>query len=145
MGVKSIMFSFWVSSMFAGERGPKGDHGQPGEAGTPGARGAQGKEPKTAKFFRTALTIWIIIFSVAVGWQVAQNRNRINDLRRTETALCNLRTDLVRRNETSRQFLKENPQGIPGITAAAIKTSIKNSERTIKSLSNLRCPPPENP
>jgi hypothetical protein len=60
---------------------------------------------------------------------------------RTTDSLCALRSDLERRVETSRQFLEENPHGIPGITPAYLRTSIENQERTVEALSDLDCPP----
>jgi hypothetical protein len=75
------------------------------------------------------------------GWQI-----RVNDLKhvnaiatQNQTALCALRTDLERRVETSKQFLLDNPNGIPGISGATIRQSITNQESTIDALSNLNC------
>lgn len=59
---------------------------------------------------------------------------------RTQTALCALRVDVEKRIESSQNFLLENPNGTPGISVAVIRSSIMNSERTVKALSGLTCP-----
>jgi hypothetical protein len=56
-------------------------------------------------------------------------------------AICDLRADLERRVETSREFLRENPQGIPGISRRVILTGIANQEETIDALADLDCTP----
>ena len=56
--------------------------------------------------------------------------------------LCALRTDAESRVDQSKQFLKEHPQGIPGISAEQLKRSTDNSKRTIAALESVRCPPP---
>jgi hypothetical protein len=61
---------------------------------------------------------------------VAENSNN---------ALCSLRADLERRVEVSQDFLRENPDGIPGISAEVIRTGILNQQRTINALSGLDC------
>lgn len=55
-------------------------------------------------------------------------------------ALCALRGDLQRRVVTSREFLVEHPDGIPGISAKTIRDGIDNQKRTIVALSGLSCP-----
>jgi hypothetical protein len=55
-------------------------------------------------------------------------------------SLCALRADLQTRVATSKQFLKEHPNGIPGIPAKTFRDGIKNQERTIRALSGLSCP-----
>lgn len=54
-------------------------------------------------------------------------------------AVCVFRADLEKRVETSKQFLKEHPNGIPGIPASLIKNSIENIQKTIDSLKRLDC------
>lgn len=54
-------------------------------------------------------------------------------------ALCTFRGDLEKRVANSRDFLKENPEGIPGIPAMTLRTSITNQESTIAALSDLSC------
>ena len=57
----------------------------------------------------------------------------------THSALCVFVDDLERRVETSEQFLKDNPDGIPGISNETIQTSINNQLLTIDSLRGLGC------
>ena len=59
---------------------------------------------------------------------------------RAERALCILRSDLQTRVDTSIAFLKEHPDGIPGIPAATLQQSIDNQQRTILALQLLECP-----
>lgn len=61
--------------------------------------------------------------------------------RTTASALCSLRADLERRVQTSKDFLEENPDGIPGLPAEVIKEGIENQQRTIEALAILHCPP----
>lgn len=61
---------------------------------------------------------------------------------RTNTrALCAVRADSERRVNDSVVFLKENPNGIPGISVEQLKRSTDNATRTMKALSNLDCDP----
>lgn len=55
------------------------------------------------------------------------------------SSLCALRADLETRTEDSKEFLKKNPEGIPGISRATIQQGIENQERTVEALSSLPC------
>lgn len=55
-------------------------------------------------------------------------------------ALCAFRADLQSRVTSGNKFLKDHPKGIPGISPTLIRTSIKNEQSTINSLSSLVCP-----
>lgn len=57
----------------------------------------------------------------------------------TKKALCTFRLDLINRVSSGREFLREHPNGIPGISAAQITLSLKNQQLTIDSLDNLHC------
>lgn len=57
----------------------------------------------------------------------------------TTAALCALRVDLERRVATSRAFLVEHPNGIPGIPARTIRDGIVNQGRTITALAGIAC------
>ena len=57
----------------------------------------------------------------------------------TRGALCALRADLERRSVTSRAFLREHPNGIPGISAKVIRDGIRNQERTVRALAGIDC------
>lgn len=79
-----------------------------------------------------------------------ENSRRINDIaaltRRVDanadqstSALCALRRDLEKRVDSSRQFLREHPHGIPGISAKTIRDGLSNQQRTIRALRGLSC------
>lgn len=59
---------------------------------------------------------------------------------RSNDALCVLRGDLEKRVESSREFLRDHPQGFAGITAREIQDGIANQQRTIAALAGLPCP-----
>jgi hypothetical protein len=54
-------------------------------------------------------------------------------------AICALSADLESRTERSRDFLRDHPNGIPGIPAATIRESVTNQERSIAALSVVSC------
>lgn len=88
-------------------------------------------------------TVGLFVLLVALfvlGYVDALNKQ--DDLRKAATALCALRHDLEARVQSSRDFLAEHPDGIPGISRAAIEKSIRDQTRTIDTLSNLDCEPP---
>lgn len=58
----------------------------------------------------------------------------------TRASLCTLRADLVTRIAASTRFLRQHPDGIAGIPAAAIRQSRDGQRRTVEALSGLRCP-----
>lgn len=86
----------------------------------------------------------LLIALGVLGYVDAQSKR--DDLRQataaTTAALCALRHDLEVRVQSSRDFLAEHPDGIPGISRAAIEKSIRDQTRTIDTLSNLVCEPP---
>lgn len=57
-------------------------------------------------------------------------------------ALCVFKADLARRAVAGRAFLNEHPEGIAGIPAATLRTSIANQQSTLDALSDLDCPTP---
>ena|SRR5881394_2486643 len=75
--------------------------------------------------------------------QTADLAHRANEQARqgaqARAAICALREDIVQRLATSKAFLAEHPQGIPGIPAATLQTSIDNENRTIAALSGVDC------
>lgn len=54
-------------------------------------------------------------------------------------ALCALRKDVTVRVRISRDFLRDHPEGVPGIPAGAIKVSLAGQERTVRALDGLSC------
>jgi hypothetical protein len=56
-------------------------------------------------------------------------------------ALCALRADLQTRVNSTNAFLKGHPHGIPGISAATLRSGIVNQQHTIMALSTISCRP----
>ena len=56
-------------------------------------------------------------------------------------ALCTLRRDLETRVEALREFLEDNPNGIPGLSPVAIRHRIEDLEQTLDALDILECSP----
>lgn len=79
----------------------------------------------------------IVLYLICIGVAVKV----YTDNRSTTDALCTLRTDLVKRVASSQNFLKEHPDGIPGISPKVIIDGIDNQQRSIEALSGLHCPP----
>lgn len=57
----------------------------------------------------------------------------------TDVALCTLKTDIRHRIESGEDFLTKHPDGIPGITAAALQATIDSQKRSYAALSILPC------
>lgn len=58
---------------------------------------------------------------------------------RTQHALCTFRDDLQSRVDGTHRFLRENPQGIPGVPNKLIRTQVAGQEATLRSLRGLWC------
>lgn len=58
---------------------------------------------------------------------------------RTTHALCALRGDLETRINASTAYLKEHPEGIPGVSPKLIRDGIANQKRTVHALRSLSC------
>jgi predicted PurR-regulated permease PerM len=85
-------------------------------------------------------TVAIYLALAALGAFVWVQQVRIaRESASTTTALCVLRADLEARIKNSQAFLKENPNGIPGISAKLIRDGIKNQQSTVSALSGLKC------
>ena len=81
----------------------------------------------------------LLVYAAVVGafaWNSSETRKVAGD---SNDALCALRVDLEKRVASSEQFLRENPDGIPGIPAKTIRDGVTNQQRTIKALSQLAC------
>jgi hypothetical protein len=61
---------------------------------------------------------------------------------RTHTGVCRLKDDLETRVANSEAFLRDHPDGIPGISAKTIQLGVDGQKRTIRSLRVIGpCPP----
>lgn len=77
------------------------------------------------------VVLYLGVLGIAVWtWSTANTNN---------DALCALRVDLQKRVANSQTFLKENPEGIPGISVRIVQDGIENQQRTISALSGLSC------
>lgn len=85
----------------------------------------------------------VVLFSFTVltlfGWQVNTTRHLAQDGRQAHDSLCVLKFDIGQRIKDSTTFLEEHPQGLAGIPAATIRTSIRNQQATFDALAALEC------
>lgn len=68
-----------------------------------------------------------------------QNQELAKQGKQAHDGLCAFKGAEQKRLQTSRQFLRDNPNGIPGIPPSVIFNSISNSEQTVKSLEEIQC------
>jgi predicted negative regulator of RcsB-dependent stress response len=89
-----------------------------------------------------AALVLIGAFSIAlIGWQLREQNQQIDEVAMAnQQALCALRNDLERREETTERFLQEHPNGIPGISSQQLQESLENQRRTIRALRFIECP-----
>lgn len=86
--------------------------------------------------FLVALALAVCSLSAAVYVIVT----KANEGSETHAAICALVGDLEARTVASREFLKEHPEGLPGLaTAAQIRESVHNQERTRDALGVVSC------
>lgn len=85
------------------------------------------------QFATTLLVLWALV----QGHDIAAKAN--SQATEARGSLCALRGDVERRVQSGTDFLREHPAGIPGISAATIKTNIANQQSTIRALSRLDC------
>ncbi len=94
-----------------------------------------------AKFFIIRNVLLSLVISTGMLFATVVGTSIVSYLKARETnnSLCALRNDLEVRVADSKDFLEENPNGIPGISTKVILDGISNQERTIEALSNLSC------
>jgi hypothetical protein len=89
----------------------------------------------------TVVLFLALILVTAIGFYDTLQRR--TELARVATqtigALCTFRADLQQRYDDGVEFLQDNPDGIPGFSAAAIRQSLNNQQRTLTSLAGLPC------
>ena len=91
---------------------------------------------RTIKRRLNFLTVTIVALAVVVGVIAAI---ALTDAATTHDALCTFKSDLAKRIVESSEFLKTHPNGFAGISQAEIAQSIANQQRTLDSLSVLKC------
>jgi hypothetical protein len=85
------------------------------------------------------LLVWIVVFTCLVFFGMYTNRKLGQQGRQAREGLCALKHDVELRVDGAREFLKGNPNGVPGIPASVIRTSLKNQEATLRALHRLHC------
>lgn len=103
------------------------------------------KENKSAlkSAFNRLVAATIALYLVLAGlatFAYVSNQHRIQDGKDAHTAICVLKLDLERRVKEGEQFIKERPNGIPGVPITAFKRSIAGQKATIKALAKASCP-----
>lgn len=87
-------------------------------------------------FFRVLIIFAVLGITVSATayftWETAKE---------SKDGLCAIRHDSERRVSLGEQFLKENPNGIPGISTDSLRRSVNNAKETVESLSSLHCSP----
>jgi hypothetical protein len=80
------------------------------------------------------LGVFLVIVGVTAGiYKVYTTADKAHQ------AICALRADRIRSIEDGRQFLKDHPDGIPGITAADIRRSIDQQQVTVRAFRFADC------
>ncbi len=99
------------------------------------------------------LTWWIILFTVVVIVGIYRDGKLHHDGQIARAALCSFRADLGERIDrdkagiqTTQDFLRAHPLGVPGFPANTLKISISVRQHTVaneiltfQSLTGLRC------
>ena len=68
-----------------------------------------------------------------------ENRKLIRDGQQAHDVLCIFKSKLKRDIRASQDFLREHPEGIPGIPVALIAKSLSDNKRDLRSLKGLKC------
>jgi len=102
------------------------------------------------KSLQTAITValsFIILLSVGVSavmftqtYRLGQDSARFQErTKEAHAALCAFKVDLEKRHANGLEFLREHPNGIPGITAAELQRAINTQKATLDALGILNC------
>lgn len=94
---------------------------------------------RAGRRFRILFTIWAVGFSFAVSLALMQARNNAREGHIAKVALCSFKADLDRRVKTSEDYLRDNPQGFPGIPLTVLRKSIDDQHDVLYALRILRC------
>jgi len=96
--------------------------------------------------FRLLVAATVILYFALIGLGIYGYTTRSSDLARineiaieNQTALCLFRENIEKQVEGSEQFLEDNPDGIPGLSAEAIQASIDRQKATLEALDILEC------
>jgi Na+/H+ antiporter NhaA len=78
-------------------------------------------------------TVALYIVVIVVAWLAWRQSSG------DHAALCAFKGGLENQVSASDAFLKKHPTGVGGISAGDIRLGMKRQQRTIDSLSNLKC------
>ena len=92
----------------------------------------------------TRLTVVLFLAVVLVAglgfYDSQQRRAELADaVSNINRSLCTFVADLQRRHDDGVQFLEDNPEGIPGLSATDIQRSLDAQQSTLDALSGLDC------
>lgn len=87
-----------------------------------------------------AFVLSLVLFLCVGGITVYVLSLKSNEGSETHAAVCALTADLEQRTQSTRDFLRKHPKGIPGLaTAPQLRESLHNQERTLDALSVVSC------
>jgi hypothetical protein len=85
----------------------------------------------------------VVSIMAVLVWQAAavgRNAERLEQVAtETHDSLCALKNDIERRRSAGLKFVKENPDGIPGISRAQLDQSLSSQKSTLDALGVLDC------
>lgn len=96
----------------------------------------QERNNRLHRFFVRVLIIFAILGFTVAGSVVYVYTTSEN----SKKALCAYQADLKQRIVSGEQFLKDNPNGIPGIPAPTIRAGLDNQKQALKSFAIVNCP-----
>jgi hypothetical protein len=88
------------------------------------------------KWLRRATVVLYLAVIGVTGYGYVTLQNVVAD---NKQALCAFRDNIERAAEDSEEFLRENPDGIPGLTPKVIQAGIDRQGDALKALSGLDC------
>jgi hypothetical protein len=106
-----------------------------GDRGDPGPRGRDGlaQPAKVIRSFWLLVLVATLVLALEVI-PIVQNRHTAQQGQRAHDALCALNQRNIDRIASSKRFLREHPNGIPGIPTKLISDGIKADQSTVNVL-----------
>jgi hypothetical protein len=99
---------------------------------------------KSLRWLTVAIIVMYVVLVAFVGGALTYAQHERGKIQAvvsdTNGALCTLRGDLEARVASSQKFLRDHPDGIPGIEPATIRQSIANTQATVDALAAIPCP-----
>lgn len=107
-------------------------------------RRAAARAKHAPRIIVAAFLAMCLVFVAAVSvlsYVIDSNRGLARDGKEAHDAICVLKADYRERIREGVAFLREHPDGIPGIKVGVIKQSVKNQRQTLHALGKVRCKP----